>query len=161
MIKPQPQLDPIRLELAAGLYDSVVWQLEVYCDDAQRYCLTVQDAARLQGLADLIAWQAENLRRRATVIRATNQMYANYFAGKVAVCDDAAGFEASMTVPTPPRIPPQPESIDFALLAPARDLFEEAHAVLSRGGQPELTEWAAEQARAFYSWCYPPHLKSP
>lgn len=92
MIKPPPQLDPIRLELAAGLYDSVVWQLEVYCDDAQRYCLVIQDAARLQGLADLIAWQADNFRRRATIIRATNQMYANYFAGEVAVCDDAAGF---------------------------------------------------------------------
>ncbi|OHU53463.1 hypothetical protein [Mycobacteroides chelonae] len=156
MIKAHPQLDPIRLELAAGLYDSVVWQFEVYCDDAQRYCLEVHDAARLQGLADLIAWQAENLRRRATIIRATNQMYANYFAGKVAVCDDAAGFEASIKVAPPPPIPDRSSTIDFALLAPARELFEEAYTVLSRGGQSELTEWAAEQARAFYAWCHPP-----
>lgn len=160
MIKPPPQLDPIRLELAAGLYDSVVWQLEVYCDDAQRYCLAIQDAARLQGLADLIAWQADNFRRRATIIRATNQMYANYFAGEVAVCDDAAGFEASMRVPPAPPIPDRSNTIDFALLAPARKLFEEAHSVLSRGGQSELTEWAAEQARAFYAWCHPP-VNSP
>lgn len=51
MIKTQPQLDPIRLELAAGLYDSVVWQLEMYCEDAQHYCLTVEDVARLQAPA--------------------------------------------------------------------------------------------------------------
>lgn len=156
MVKPQPQLDPIRLELAAGLYDSAVWQLEVYCDDAERYCLSVEDAARLQGIADLIGWQAENLRRQAVTIRATNQMYANYFAGEVAVCDDAAGFAASMTPPQRPPIPERLETVDFDLLAPARDLFEEAHAVLSRGGESLLTEWAAEQARAFYSWCHPP-----
>ncbi|MUM17977.1 hypothetical protein FZI91_17810 [Mycobacterium sp. CBMA271] len=156
MMKPQPQLDPIRLELAAGLYDSAVWQFEVYCDDAQRYYLAVHDAARLQGLADLIAWQAENLRRRAMVVRATNQMHANYFAGEIAVCDDAAGFEASLHVPPPPPIPDRSSTIDFALLAPARDLFDEAYTVLSRGGQSELTEWAAEQARGFYAWCHPP-----
>lgn len=156
MVKPQPQLDPIRLELAAGLYDSAVWQLEVYCDDAERYCLSVVDAARLQGMADLIGWQAENFRRQAVMIRATNQMYANYFAGEVAVCDDAAGFEASMTPPQRPPIPERLETVDFDLLAPARDLFEEAHAVLSRGGESLLTEWAAEQARVFYSWCHPP-----
>jgi hypothetical protein len=93
MVKSPPQLDPIRLELAAGLYDSVVWQLEVYCDDAQRYCLTVEDA------------------------------------GEVAVCDYTAGFTASMTPPQRPPIPPRLEDIDFDLLAPARDLFEEAHGV--------------------------------
>lgn len=156
MMKPQPQLDPIRLELAAGLYGSVVWQLEVYCDDAQRYCLTVEDAARLQGMADLIGWHAENLRRRAVTTRATNQMYANYLAGEVAVCDDAAGFAASMTPPQRPPIPGRLENIDFDLLAPARALFEEAHNVLSRGGESALNEWAADQARAFYTWCHPP-----
>ncbi|EIV69087.1 Uncharacterised protein [Mycobacteroides abscessus subsp. abscessus] len=156
MVKLPPQLDPIRLELAAGLYDSAVWQLEVYCDDAQRYCLTVEDAARLQAMADLIGWHAENLRRRALTTRATNQMYTNYLAGEVAVCDDAAGFAASMTPPQRPPIPGRLETIDFDLLAPARALFEEAHKVLSRGGESALNEWAADQARAFYTWCHPP-----
>lgn len=156
MVKPPPQLDPIRLELAAGLYDSVVWQLEVYCDDAQRYCLTVENAARLQSMADLIGWHAENLRRRAVTTRATNQMYTNYLAGEVAVCDDAAGFAASMTPPQRPPIPGRLENIDFDLLAPARDLFEEAHNVLSCGGESALNKWAADQARAFYTWCHPP-----
>lgn len=33
MIKPQPQLDPPRLDLAAGLYDMAAWQLDAVLDD--------------------------------------------------------------------------------------------------------------------------------
>lgn len=155
MLRPQPQLDPERLELAAGLYDTVVWQLEVYCDDAERYCLTPPEAARLQGLADLVAWQAESFRRRAAMTRATNQMYANHLAGKTPMCDNAAGFAASMSRPGPPPVPERSDTIDYRLLAPARDLFEEAYVILSRGGDAWLTDWAAPQAQAFYSWCHP------
>lgn len=58
MNKPQPQLDPPRLELAAGLYDMAAWQLDAFLDDAGGYGISPQDAASLQLLIDLIRWQA-------------------------------------------------------------------------------------------------------
>lgn len=65
MNRPQPQLDPPRLELAAGLYDMAAWQLDAFLNDAGGYGISPQDAASLQLLVDLIRWHAQGYRRRA------------------------------------------------------------------------------------------------
>ncbi|AMT70482.1 hypothetical protein [Mycobacteroides immunogenum] len=155
MNRPQPQLDPPRLELAAGLYDMSAWQLDVFLDDAVGYGISPQDAASLQLLVDLIRWQSEGYRRYAVKMRADDEMVDAYFAGEVAAPNTAAAFEASITRPEHPPLPNRAKAIDYQLLRPVRDLLEEAHTVLSRGSRPVMT-YAAKQAAALYSWCYPP-----
>jgi len=54
MIRPQPQLEPPRLELAVGLYDMASRQLDAFIDDAVGYGISPQDAASLQALTDLM-----------------------------------------------------------------------------------------------------------
>ncbi|MFA4083764.1 hypothetical protein [Mycobacteroides salmoniphilum] len=155
MSKPQPQLDPPRLELAAGLYDMASWQLDAFLDDAVGYGISPHDAAYLQMLVDLIRWQAEGYRRRAATTRADAEIVAAYFAGDPVVPNTPAAFEASMSRSEAPPVPQQSTTIDYALLQPVRDSLAEAHLVLSRGYGTEMT-YAAKQAAALYSWCHPP-----
>lgn len=155
MTKPRPQLDPPRLELAAGLYDMAAWQLDVFLDDAAGYSISPQDAASLQALVDLMRWQAEGYRRYAVKMRAEDEMVDAYFAGDVVVPNTAAAFEASITRPDHPPFPKRSEAIDYQLLRPVREQLEEAHTVLTRGSRPVMA-YAAKQAAALYSWCHPP-----
>ncbi|SHX33002.1 Uncharacterised protein [Mycobacteroides abscessus subsp. bolletii] len=155
MNKPQPQLDPPRLELAAGLYDMAAWQLDAFLDDAARYGISPQDAASLQLLVDLIRWQAQGYRRRAATMRADAEIVAAYFAGDPVVPDNPAAFEASISRSEAPPFPRQSTTIDYMLLQAVRDSLAEAHAVLSQGCRAEMTH-AAKQAAALYSWCHPP-----
>ncbi|MEU9806010.1 hypothetical protein [Mycobacterium sp. NPDC050853] len=155
MNKPQPQLDPPRLELAAGLYDMAAWQLEVFLDDAAEYGISPRDAASVQALVDLIRWQAEGYRRFAVTTRADAEIVAAYFAGRPVVPNTAAAFEASISRPEAPPFPRQSTTIDYLLLRPVRDSLGEAHAVLSCGNDATLA-YAAKQAAALYSWCHPP-----
>ncbi|OHU23438.1 hypothetical protein BKG77_07175 [Mycobacteroides chelonae] len=155
MSKPQPQLDPSRLELAAGLYDMAAWQLDVFIDDAAGYGISPEDAASVQSLVDLMRWQAEGYRRYAVKMRADDEMVDAYFAGEVVAPSTPAAFEASITRPEHPPIPKQSKAIDYELLRPVRDTLEEAHAVLTHGSRPVMA-YAAKQAAALYSWCHPP-----
>ncbi|MBN7553065.1 hypothetical protein [Mycobacteroides abscessus] len=155
MNRPQPQLDPPRLELAAGLYDMAAWQLDTFLDDAGGYGISPQDAASLQLLVDLIRWQAQGYRRRAATMRADAEIVAAYFAGDPVVPDNPAAFEASISRSEAPPFPRQSTTIDYVLLQAVRDSLAEAHAVLSQGCRAEMTH-AAKQAAALYSWCHPP-----
>ncbi|CPU21829.1 hypothetical protein [Mycobacteroides abscessus] len=155
MNRPQPQLDPPRLELAAGLYDMAAWQLDTFLDDAVGYGISPQDAASLQLLIDLIRWQAQGYRRRAATMRADAEIVAAYFAGDPVVPDNPAAFEASISRSEAPPFPRQSTTIDYVLLQAVRDSLAEAHAVLSQGCRAEMTH-AAKQAAALYSWCHPP-----
>ncbi|CPR79255.1 hypothetical protein PP568_13095 [Mycobacteroides abscessus] len=155
MNRPQPQLDPPRLELAAGLYDMAAWQLDTFLDDAVGYGISPQDAASLQLLVDLIRWQAQGYRRRAATMRADAEIVAAYFAGDPVVPDNPAAFEASISRSEAPPFPRQSTTIDYVLLQAVRDSLAEAHAVLSQGCRAEMTH-AAKQAAALYSWCHPP-----
>ncbi len=155
MIRPQPQLDPARLELAAGLYDVAAWQLDVFLDDAAGYGISPQDAASMQALVDLMLWQSEGYRRYAVKMRADDEMVDAYFAGEVVAPSTPAAFEASITRPDHPPLPKRSNGIDYQLLRPVRDLLEEAHTVLSSGSRPAMA-YAAKQAAALYSWCHPP-----
>ena len=113
MNRPQPQLDPPRLALAAGLYDMSAWQLDVFLDDAVGYGISPQDAASLQLLVDLIRWQSEGYRRYAVKMRADDEMVDAYFAGEVAAPNTAAAFEASITRPEHPPLPNRAKAIDY------------------------------------------------
>ncbi|RIT32700.1 hypothetical protein D2E76_23095 [Mycobacteroides abscessus] len=155
MKRAQPQLDPPRLELAAGLYEMAAWQLDVFLDDAAGYSISPQDAASLQALVDLMRWQGEGYRRYAVKMRADDEMVDAYFAGEVVAPNTAAAFEASITRPEHPPFPQRSKAIDYQLLRPVRDLLEEAHTVLSHGSRPAMA-YAAKQAAALYSWCHPP-----
>lgn len=155
MSRPQPRLDPPRLDLAAGLYDMAAWQLDVFLDDAAGYGISSPDAASLQALTDLMRWQADAYRRYAVKMRADDEMVDAYFAGEVVAPNTAAAFEASITRDEHPLLPKRSNGIDYQLLRPVRDLLEEAHAVLSRGSRSAMA-YAAKQAAALYSWCHPP-----
>lgn len=155
MNKPQPQLDPPRLELAAGLYDMAAWQLDAFLDDAARYGISLQDAASLQLLVDLIRWQSEGYRRRAVTMRADAEIVAAYFAGDPVVPDTPEAFEASISRSEAPPFPRQSTTMDYVLLQAVRHSLAEAHTILSRGSGKEMAH-AAKQAAALYSWCHPP-----
>lgn len=155
MGKSQPQLDPPRLDLAAGLYEMAAWQLDVFLDDAAGYGISPQDAASLQALTDLMRWQAEGYRRYAVKMRADDEMVDAYFTGDVVAPSTPAAFEASITRPEHPPFPKRSKAIDYQMLRPVRDLLEEAHTVLSLGSRPAMA-YAAKQAAALYSWCHPP-----
>lgn len=155
MNKPQPQLDPPRLELAAGLYDMAAWQLDAFLDDAVGYGISPRDAASLQALTDLIRWLVVEYRRFAAKTRADVEMVDAYFAGKVVAPSTTAAFEASISRQRHPPFPKRSETIDFVMLRSVRALLEEAHGVLSRGYGVGIAH-AAKQAAALYSWCHPP-----
>ncbi|SKF67718.1 Uncharacterised protein [Mycobacteroides abscessus subsp. bolletii] len=155
MNKPQPQLDPPRLELAAGLYDMAAWQLDAFLDDTGGYGISPQDAASLQLLADLIRWQAQGYQRRAATMRADAEIVAAYFAGDPVVPDNPAAFKASISRSEAPPFPRQSTTMDYVLLQTVRHSLAEAHTILSRGSGKEMAH-AAKQAAALYSWCHPP-----
>ncbi|RIR11302.1 hypothetical protein D2E27_17170 [Mycobacteroides abscessus] len=155
MSKPQPQLDPPRLELAAGLYDMAAWQLDVFLDDVAGYDISPRDGASLQALTDLIRWHSDEYRRFAAKTRADAEMVDAYFEGRVIAPNTPAAFEASISRPGHPPFPKRSETVDFVLLRPVRDVLEEAHTILSQGSGPGMA-YAAKQAAALYSWCHPP-----
>jgi hypothetical protein len=148
----EPQLDALRLELAGALFDNVARQFEIFGQDPRLWKLTDRDAARLLTASQVVTWLAEEFRRCAIRLRATDELNAGMFRGQLPIPDDPAPFEASLKRPPPPPLPDPPISIDPARLDWPRERLTEARDVLRYGSGP-TTRAAAEHAEHLRTWC--------
>ncbi len=147
-----PDLDALRLELAAACFDSVASQFAHFAKFGHVEGITDDDAAQFRIAGDVIGWVGEEYRRCAIKIRATEEIIAAPFLHQPAVPSDASAFEASMSRPPPPQLPDQPVCIGSDFLDQARERIAEARDALSHGNTGTLH--AATQAAALlYNWC--------
>ncbi|MGA8332760.1 MAG: hypothetical protein WB777_26270 [Mycobacterium sp.] len=147
-----PELDALRLELAAECLDSVGKQFAYFAKFGRSEGITDEDEARFGTAADVISWVGEEYRRCAIKIRATDEMVAAPFLDQPAVPNDASAFEASITRPPPPLLPDQPACIGSVLLEQARDRIAEARDALSHGSSQTLRA-AMQTAALLHTWC--------
>jgi hypothetical protein len=148
----EPELDALRLELAGALFDNVARQFEIFAQDPRLWKLTDRDAARLRTASQVVMWLAEEFRRCAIKLRATDELNAGMFRGELPIPDNAAPFEASLKRPPPPPLPDPPISFDPGRLDWPRERFAEARDVLRYGSGP-TTRVASEHAERLRIWC--------
>ncbi len=147
-----PELDALRLELAAECLGSVAKQFGYFAKFGRSEGITDDDKGRFRTASDVIGWVAEEYRRCAIKIRATDEMVAAPFLDQPAVPNDASAFEASISRPPPPPLPDQPDCIGSALLDQARGRIAEARDALSYGTTQTLHA-ATETAALLHTWC--------
>jgi hypothetical protein len=147
-----PDLDALRLELAAACFDSVARQFAYFAKFPHVEGITDADAAQFHIAGDVIGWVGEEYRRCAIKIRAIEEILAAPFLHQPAVPSDASAFEASMSRPPPPQLPDQPACIDSELLDQARERIAEARDALSHGTTQTLHA-ATQTAALLHSWC--------
>lgn len=147
-----PELDALRLELAAECFDTVAKQFAHFGKFGRSEGIAEEDEARFRTASDVIGWVGEEFRRCAIKIRATEEMVAAPFLNQPAVPNDASAFEASISRPPPPPLPDQPVCIGAALLDQARERIAEARDALSHGTSPTL-DAATQTAALLHTWC--------
>jgi hypothetical protein len=147
-----PELDALRLELAAKCFDAVAKQFAHFAKFGQSEGIADEDEARFRTASAVIGWVGEEYRRCAIKIRATEEMVAAPFLNQPAVPNDPSAFEASMSRPPPPPLPDQPACIGSALLDQARERIAEARDALSHGTSPTLGA-ATQTAALLHTWC--------
>jgi hypothetical protein len=147
-----PDLDALRLELAAACFDSVTHQFAHFGKFGHAEGISHDDAAQFLIAGDVIGWVGEEYRRCAIKIRATEEILAAPFLHQPAVPSDPSVFEASMSRPPPPQLPEQPGCIGSSLLDMARERLAEARDTLSRGDS-QLLRAATQAAALLHTWC--------
>jgi hypothetical protein len=147
-----PELDALRLELAAECLDGVAKQFAYFAKFGRSEGIAVDDEARFGTASDVIGWVGEEYRRCAIKIRVTDEMVAATFLDQPAVPNDPSAFEASMSRPPPPPLPDQPACVDSALLDRARERIAEARGALSHGTSQTLRA-ATQTAALLHTWC--------
>lgn len=147
-----PDLDALRLELAAACFDSVTHQFAHFAKFGHAEGIGDDDAAQFRIAGDVISWVGEEYRRCAIKIRATEEILAAPFLHQPAVPSDPAAFEASMSRPPPPQLPEQPGCIGSSLLDMARERLAEARDTLGRG-ESQLLRAATQAAALLHTWC--------
>jgi hypothetical protein len=147
-----PELDALRLELAAECLGSVAKQFAHFAKFGGSEGITDEDEARFGTASEVIGWVAEEYRRCAIKIRATDEMVAAPYLDQPAVPNDASAFEASMSRPPPPALPDQPACIGAGLLDHARERIAEARDALSHGTAQTLRA-ATQTAALLHTWC--------
>jgi hypothetical protein len=147
-----PDLDALRLELAAACFDSVSKRFAYFAKAGRSEGISDEDAAQIGIAGDVIAWVGEEYRRCAIKIRATEEIIAAPFLHQPAVPNDASAFEASMSRPPPPQLPEQPSCIGSALLDTARGRLAEARDTLSHG-ETQTLRAATQTAALLHAWC--------
>ncbi len=147
-----PDLDALRLELAAACFDSVSKQFHYFAKFGRSEGISDDDATRLGTAADVIGWVGEEYRRCAIKIRATEEILAAPFLHQPAVPNDPSAFEASMSRPPPPQLPEQPGCVGNSLLDTARGRIAEARDALSHGDSQTLRA-ATQTAALLHTWC--------
>jgi hypothetical protein len=147
-----PELDALRLELAAECLDTVAKQFAYFAKFGRSEGIADDDEDRFRTASDVIDWVAEEYRRCAIKIRATDEMVAAPFLHQPAVPNDPSAFEASISRPPPPPLPDQPDCIGSALLDQARERIAEARDALSHGTTQTLHA-ATHTAALLHTWC--------
>ncbi|WP_428340148.1 hypothetical protein [Mycobacterium sp.] len=147
-----PDLDALRLELAAACFDSVAHQFAHFAKFGRVEGIADDDAAQFGVAGDVIGWVGEEYRRCAIKIRAMEEILAAPFLHQPAVPSDASAFEASMSRPLPPELPDQPVCIGSDLLDQARERIAEARDALGHGNTPTLLA-ATQTAALLHTWC--------
>ena len=147
-----PELDALRLELAAECFGTVAKQFAHFGKFGRSEGIADEDESRFRTASDVIGWVGEEFRRCAIKIRATEEMVAAPFLNQPAVPNDASAFEASISRPPPPPLPDQPACIGSALLDQARERIAEARDALSHGTSPTLGA-ATQTAALLHTWC--------
>jgi hypothetical protein len=147
-----PDLDALRLELAAACFDSVAHQFAYFAKFAHAEGISDDDAAQFGIAGDVIGWVGEEYRRCAVKIRATEEILAATFLHQPAVPSDPSAFEASMSRPLPPKLPDQPACIGSDLLDQARERIAEARDALSHG-TTQILHAATQTAALLHTWC--------
>jgi hypothetical protein len=147
-----PDLDALRLELAAACFDSVTHQFAHFAKFGHAEGIGDDDAAQFRIAGDVIGWVGEEYRRCAIKIRATEEILAAPFLHQPAVPSDPSAFEASMSRPPPPQLPEQPGCIGSSLLDMARERLAEARDTLGRGDS-QLLRAATQTAALLHTWC--------
>jgi hypothetical protein len=147
-----PDLDALRLELAAACFESVAHQFAHFAKFGHVEGITDDDAAQFHIAGDVIGWVGEEYRRCAIKIRATEEILAAPFLHQPAVPSDPSAFEASMSRPPPPQLPDQPTCIGSELLDQARERIAEARDALSHGTTQTLHA-ATQTAALLHTWC--------
>ncbi|WIM88648.1 hypothetical protein PT015_03900 [Candidatus Mycobacterium wuenschmannii] len=147
-----PDLDALRLELAAACFDSVARQFAHFAKFGRAEGISDHDAAQFRIAGAVVDWVGEEYRRCAVKIRATEEILAAPFMHQPAVPSDVSAFEASMSRPPPPQLPEQPECIGGPLLDTARQRIAEARDSLKHGESQTLRA-AAQTAALLHTWC--------
>jgi hypothetical protein len=147
-----PDLDALRLELAAACFDGVAKKFAHFAKFGHVEGINDDDAARFRTAGDVIGWVGEEYRRCAIKIRATEEILAAPFLHQPAVPSDASAFEASMSRPPPPQLPDQPTCIDSELLDQARARIAEARDALGHG-TTQILHAATQTAALLHTWC--------
>ena len=147
-----PELDALRLELAAECLAAVAKQFAHFGKFGRSEGIGDEDEARFRTASDVIGWVGEEFRRCAIKIRATDEMVAAPFLDQPAVPNDASAFEASISRPLPPPLPDQLACIGSALLDQARERIAEARDALSHGTSQTLRA-AMQTAALLHTWC--------
>jgi hypothetical protein len=147
-----PDLDALRLELAAACFDSVAHQFAHFAKFGHLEGISDDDAAQFHIAGDVIGWVGEEYRRCAIKIRATEEILAAPFLHQPAVPSDASAFEASMSRPPPPQLPDQPTCIGSERLDQARERIAEARDALSHGST-QILHAATQTAALLHTWC--------
>jgi hypothetical protein len=147
-----PELDALRLELAAECFDTVAKQFAHFGKFGRSEGIADEDEARFRTASDVIGWVGEEFRRCAIKIRATEEMLAATFLHQPAVPSDTSAFEASMSRPLPPELPDQPTCIGSELLDQARERIAEARDAL-RHGTTQTLDAATQTAALLHTWC--------
>lgn len=147
-----PELDALRLDLAAECLVVVAKQFAYFAKFGRSEGIADVDQERFRTAAEVIAWVAEEFRRCAIKIRATDEMVAAPFLDQPAVPNDPSAFEASISRPPPPPLPEQPSCVGSALLDRARERIAEARDALSHGTSQTLLA-ATQTAALLHAWC--------
>ena len=147
-----PELDALRLELAAECLDSVAQQFGYFANFGHVEGITDADGDQFGIAGDVIGWVGEEYRRCAIKIRATEEMLVATFLHQPAVPSDTSAFEASMSRPLPPELPDQPSCIGSELLDQARDRIAEARDALGHG-TTQILHAATQTAALLHTWC--------
>jgi hypothetical protein len=147
-----PELDALRLELAAECLDGVAKQFAYLAKFGRSEGLAIDDEARFGTASDVIGWIGEEYRRCAIKIRVKDEMVAAPFLDQPAVPNDTSAFEASMSRPPPPPLPDQPACIGSTLLDRARERLAEARDALGHGTSQTLVT-ATQTAALLHTWC--------
>lgn len=151
-VSMQPQLEALRLEYVAALFDGAAARLGKCGEHTQIFGLADEDADQLHAGAKLVTWLAQKCRRFAIEVRAIDQMHAASWRGEPVVPDDASVFGLSAEPPPAPPSPKKLMSIDTQSLEPVRERLQEAQDVLRYGGS-ETARAAAGLAKRTQGWC--------
>jgi hypothetical protein len=151
-IAMQPQIEALRLEYVAELFDCAAQQLGRRGADPHAFELAEEDVDLLLAAAALVTWLAGRCRRFAVEVRAIDQMTAASWRDEPSVPDDASVFELPLTPPPAPQAPKKLASLDCRSMECVRERLQEAQDIL-RYGRSQTARAAAGLAERLYKWC--------